>query len=155
MIELVCRDCGRCETFPDGTTYKGTPIDRWFAWERQRYCKECFEKHFAHVESLARMESLVHSEDGGSLTEQFIRFHRANPWVYDALVTLARDLVHRGHRRVGIGMLFEVLRWQYQMRTVGDDFKLNNNFRSRYARLIMGSEPDLADVFETRELRSA
>jgi hypothetical protein len=40
------------------------------------------------------------------------------------------------------------------MKTVGDDFKLNNNYHSRYARLIMEREPGLDGFFETRGLRS-
>lgn len=90
-----------------------------------------------------------------TLEERFRAFHEANPQVYAELVRLARDLVAKGHSRFGIGLLFEVLRWQRMLATTGDDFKLNNNWRSRYARLIDRNEPDLAGVFETRELRAA
>ena len=95
---------------------------------------------------------------GKSHQQQFETFHARNPWVYEALVKLARDLRQRdGHRLIGIGMLFEVLRWQYWMSTQdpNSSFKLNNNYRSRYARMIMDCEPDLADAFELRELKSA
>ena len=91
-----------------------------------------------------------------TIAERFDAFHDANPWVYDALVGLARDLVNRGRRRIGIGMLYEVLRWQYYRATTDEasDFKLSNDYRSRYARLIMDNESDLAGVFELRELTS-
>lgn len=91
---------------------------------------------------------------GDTIDEAFTNFHNANPWVYTALVQLARDLIRRGHRRIGIGMLFEVLRWQWSLGTAdpASDYKLNNNYRSRYARLIMTQEADLMDVFETRTL---
>lgn len=85
---------------------------------------------------------------------RFIAYHMVNPHVYTALVRLARGLVANGRRRFGIGMLFEVLRWETAMSTTGDDFKLNNNYRSRYARLIMATCPDLTDVFDTRELHT-
>ena len=52
-------------------------------------------------------------------------------------------------------MLFEVLRWEWIIRGLPDtaeEFKLNNNYTSRYARLIMESEPGLEGVFETRRL---
>lgn len=90
----------------------------------------------------------------GGIEATFLAFHRANPWVYDALVRLARDLKKRGRHRQGIGMLFEVLRWQWFRTTIdpSSDFRLNNNYRSRYARLIMEREADLDDVFETRVL---
>lgn len=90
-----------------------------------------------------------------TLDNQFWTFHTANPHVYAGLVVLARALRARGHDRLGIGMLFEVLRWQHMLHT--DDpvtpFKLNNNLRSRFARLIMETEPDLTGAFEIRELR--
>ena len=84
----------------------------------------------------------------------FLRFHHDNPHVYHELVRLARDWEHRGHPRCGIKMLFEVLRWQAGMRTGGDTFKLNNNYHSYYARLIMLQEPDLDGLFVLRELHA-
>lgn len=89
------------------------------------------------------------------LQADFERFHRDNPRVYEELVRLARQAV-AGRRlaRVGIGMLWEVLRWHFWLQTTDVEFKLNNNHRSRYARLIMDSEPDLRGVFETRGLKS-
>jgi len=88
------------------------------------------------------------------LQARFEAFHAANPRVYATLVRLAREARAVGHQRVGIAMLFEVARWQLSIQTTGDDFKLNNSYRSRFARLIMAQEPDLAGVFETRELLS-
>jgi hypothetical protein len=70
------------------------------------------------------------------------------------LVAICRTWVAAGRSRMGIGMLWEVLRYQVMISTTGDEFRLNNDFRSRYARLIMASERDLADVFEVRQLRA-
>lgn len=91
---------------------------------------------------------------GATAQERFEAFHRANPAVYDALERMTAELVAAGRTRVGIGMLFEVLRWQHQLRTAGGDFKLNNNFRSRYARLLMDRHPEWNDVFELRRLHT-
>lgn len=89
------------------------------------------------------------------LDKAFNEFHARNPQVYRTLAQLARDWRNGGHTRAGIGMLWEVMRWQLTMETEhkGSSFKLNNNLRSRYARLLMEQEPDLEDFFETRELR--
>jgi hypothetical protein len=84
----------------------------------------------------------------------FLEFHRQNPEVYDHLVNLARRSRDRGFRKTGIGHLWEVMRWHVRLENVGEpDFKLNNNYRSRYARLIMAQEPDLRGFFELRELQ--
>ena len=75
--------------------------------------------------------------------------------MYDSLVTLARRWRTAGHAKCGIGMLFELIRWEHGLNVVDDDgFRLNNNYRSRYARLIMANEPDLDGFFDTRVLHS-
>jgi hypothetical protein len=96
----------------------------------------------------------VHPANRSKIERAFWEFHRENPGVYDELVALARDLQQRGYDRLGIGMLFEVLRWRRMKLTVASqhDFKLNNNYRAYYSRLIMQREPDLDGIFNTREL---
>jgi hypothetical protein len=90
----------------------------------------------------------------GASEAAFQAFHAQNPHVYRALVELARAAKERGAAEVGIGMLWEVLRWRLFFETSDGNFKLNNNHRSRYARLIMAQEQDLVGLFETRELAS-
>ena len=83
----------------------------------------------------------------------FWEFHHAHPEVYDELLRMARDWKAAGHVRCGLKMLFEVIRWQRGIRReIGQTFKLNNNFTSRYSRLLSANHPDLAGFFETREL---
>lgn len=91
---------------------------------------------------------------GSPIDSAFIDFHRANPHVYDALVRLAKQAAAAGRTKVGMKMLFEVLRWEQFLVTSDPDFKLNNNYTARYARLIMEQEPELAGIFEVRSLRS-
>lgn len=89
-----------------------------------------------------------------SIAGRFARFHEANPEVYEELVRLARTLKRKGLDNYGIVGLYEVLRYDRSLRTDGKPFKLSNDYRSRYARLIMEKEPDLAGFFRTRELTS-
>ncbi len=54
-------------------------------------------------------------------------------------------------------MQFEVLRWEWTIAGLPDDaeeWKLNNNYTSRYARLIMDENPLLVGLFELRELKA-
>jgi len=89
-----------------------------------------------------------------SIDQRFHRFHTENPRVYDEIVARARMARERGYTRIGIELIFASLRWDAMMRTTADEygFKLNNDFRSRYARLIMQTEADLDGIFETRKL---
>ncbi len=86
------------------------------------------------------------------LRDRFDRFHAANPHVYRELVRLARHVRGLGFEQCGIALLFERMRWEWAIRTRGDRYTLNNDFRSRYARLIMDQEPDLEGFFVVRRL---
>lgn len=88
----------------------------------------------------------------------FEQFHFENPKVYTELVVLARTAKQKGYNRIGIRMLWEVIRWNHMIQTnpdpEGTEFKLNDHYHSRYARLVMDKEPDLVGIFELRELKS-
>ena len=45
--------------------------------------------------------------------ERFMVFHNANPQVFNHLQDMAKELIARGRKRIGINMLLEVLRWNY------------------------------------------
>jgi hypothetical protein len=86
--------------------------------------------------------------------EWFTQFHAGNPHIYRKLVDLCRQVKGAGHDSYGIKALFERLRWYHHVELKSKEpFLLNNNFTSRYARLIMKQEPDLSDFFEVRKLR--
>ena len=90
--------------------------------------------------------------DENSITNRFKRFHRGNPDVYFSLVKLARDMrMRNSNRKIGMKMLFEVLRWNHFLNTTTDEeYKLSNDFTAPYARLIMLKEKDLAGAFNLR-----
>lgn len=87
------------------------------------------------------------------LDVEFDTFHREHPHYYAALVRLAREAKDAGRTRIGAKALWERLRWELWL-AHGTTPKCNNNLVSRYARLIAANEPDLAPLFEFRELRS-
>ncbi|AAD17628.1 hypothetical protein TM4_63 [Mycobacterium phage TM4] len=82
---------------------------------------------------------------------KFEKFHADNPEVYEVLVRLAREWVEvTGRRKLGIANLYERARWEIAMRTSDPEYKLNNDHRAFYARLIMAREPDLDGLFALR-----
>jgi hypothetical protein len=92
-----------------------------------------------------------------TIDAKFAEFHRANPHVYATLVRLAREAKGAGKTKIGVKALWERMRWDLWLSTVDtiDEPKLNNDFTSRFARLIEEREPDLRGLFETRRLRAA
>ena len=82
---------------------------------------------------------------------RFERFHKANPHIADKLEAMALRLHHRGKRGRGIAQLFEALRYLEDIETDGDAFKLNNDFRAFYSRLIEQRNPTLRGFFTKRK----
>jgi hypothetical protein len=96
---------------------------------------------------LCRLDSTIDS--------RFAEFHEANPYVFRGILTMLNQARMAGKARVGMKMIFEVLRWQHFLRTEhADDFLLNNDYSSRYSRLVMATHPELGALLEMRRLRA-
>jgi len=91
-----------------------------------------------------------------TIDDHFADFHGENPHVYENIKRIAYQAKAAGRKRIGMKLIFERLRWEYFIRTDRPEaeFMLNNNYTSRYARLLMANEPELAGMFETRILKS-
>lgn len=88
-----------------------------------------------------------------SIQDRFEEHCEAHPEIYEAFVRFARDVKSRGFERYGAKAIGERIRWHFRIEKRDEDFKLNNDFIARYARLIQKQEPDLYGFFETRCLR--
>ena len=89
-----------------------------------------------------------------SLEAKFWKFHEANPMIYRRLLTLAWDWrnTHGDNAKLGVKALWERMRWDLNVYTDTAP-KLNNNYTSFYARLLMDQEPELAGMFRLRQQR--
>ena len=87
-----------------------------------------------------------------TIAERFALFHEANPHVADALEHLAGQWLAR-HQRVGMKAITEALRWRTGIETTDSSpWRLNNNYTSLYARLLLDRHPEWAGRIETRAL---
>ena len=87
-----------------------------------------------------------------TIAERFALFHEANPHVADALDALAGQWLAR-HQRVGMKAVTEALRWRTGIETTDSSpWRLNNNYTSLYARLLLDRHPEWAGRIETRAL---
>lgn len=90
-----------------------------------------------------------------SIQERFEDYHSAHPELYNELVRLALDVKRRGRKKYGLKALAEVARWNLGLHVVDDEeYSINNNYVSRYARLILAKAPELKGFFELRKLKA-
>jgi hypothetical protein len=103
----------------------------------------------------------VKAQRSVSIAERFEQFHRLNPHVYHAFVSLARERIEEGARRngkIGAKDVWETLRRRFssQVRHAPNAAALfDNSYVSHYARLAAANEPDLREAFEFRKRRTA
>lgn len=95
------------------------------------------------------------AEPSTRIERRFAEFHRANPHVYAEFERRALQLHRAGARRIGAKAIAERIRWDINIRTLGDEYKINNSYTALYARLLIHHHPELADVIELRRRKGA
>ncbi len=86
-----------------------------------------------------------------SVVVRFEKFHAENPHIFELVVKFAKQLKARGRTRYGMKSIAERVRWEMAVETDGDDFKINNNYMSCYARLLILKYPEFRSMFKTRK----
>jgi hypothetical protein len=97
---------------------------------------------------------VVKQYDTNSIQARFERFHYGHPEVYEALVRTARALKVGGINQIGIAEMWENMRNTKKIDWSAEEYKLSNDYRSRYARLIHEQEDDLRGFFRSRQLQA-
>lgn len=93
------------------------------------------------------------NDAGGKLERAFWQFHADNPVVYQLLVRFAHEWAEH-HAHCSINLLFERVRWAYAVEIRSDDgFRLNNNHRAFYARLLEERKDAPSGFFRMRQQR--
>jgi hypothetical protein len=92
-----------------------------------------------------------------TIEERYQLFHAANPHVLAEMQRLARARLDRGETFISVKALWEELRTSLAKRALAydadfaGDYKLNNSYTAFYARELLGVEPRLVGVIETRK----
>jgi len=85
-----------------------------------------------------------------SVLDRFKKFHETNPQVYREIKKLAFKMSKTGRKKYSIEIIINVLRWHTDLKTEGDVFELNNDFKPIYARLLVYHHPEFKGFFEFR-----
>jgi len=79
-----------------------------------------------------------------------MHFDSQNGHVYKAFERCALALIGSGVRHYGAKAIFEYLRYATNVRGLGDQFKLNNNYTAYYARKFEKLHPEHEGFFSIR-----
>jgi hypothetical protein len=91
-----------------------------------------------------------------TIQERFEKYDAENPQIFALFARFARELYDAGIRRYSAEGIIQRIRWHYDVNVRKDQYrKINDHFRSRFARKLMNLEPWAKGFFELRRLRSA
>ena len=79
---------------------------------------------------------------------EFFEYHKENPEIYELFKKFAHEARQRWNH-FGAKAIFERIRWETDLKG-GWNFKLNNNFPSAYARLLIFEDNSFTYFFELR-----
>lgn len=85
---------------------------------------------------------------------RFAKFHRDNPVIYQTFRLYAREMKASGRKKYSSEIIINRMRWEIDLRSEGEPFKINNDFKPLYARLLAWHEPEFEKFFEFRRVTS-
>lgn len=104
-----------------------------------------------------RGEVLVARNRAEQIKENFKKFHRDNPRVYQLFKRFTFEALQSGHRHFSADMIVHRIRWETSVVTKSNDgLKINDHYVSYYARMVMKDHPQLEKrrFFRTRRRTS-
>ena len=88
------------------------------------------------------------------LLERFEEYHLKNPRIYTDFCILARSMKAAGRKKYSAWIIVNTIRWDHDIKMLGDVFKINNDFIALYARKAMNEIPALRGFFEVRHMKA-
>jgi hypothetical protein len=83
--------------------------------------------------------------------KRFKEFHQENPHIFKEFKQLAYKMKKAGRKKYSAQAIIYVIRFNQDLKTTGDVFKINNDFTSIYARLLMYRDLSMENFFEIRK----
>lgn len=106
------------------------------------------ESTFDRINNLMTTYQPIFSDLSPKVVDKFLDYHRLHPEVYELFKHFAYEARKRWDH-FGAGALTERLRWEVDVQTHGQ-FKINNNFRSCFVRLLEFECPEFRGFFHKR-----
>jgi len=91
---------------------------------------------------------------GKPLQESAREFIQENPDFCKEFENYALTLLRTGRKKISSSLICERIRWDRQMETTDQDFKVNNSFFAYLGRWFMNKHPEFEGCFRTRKLRT-
>lgn len=87
-----------------------------------------------------------------ALLKRFKEYHATNPHVYEEFKRLAFQAIKAGRKKYSAWVIINVMRWNHDIQTTGDEFKISNGYIGIYARLFIFHYPQHEGFFQLKNI---
>ena len=88
-----------------------------------------------------------------NLLAKWKTYHQKNPHVYKKFRELAFAMHKTGRTKYSAWTIINKLRWDHDISTTGDVFKISNDYIALYARLLIYHHNELLDFFDLKPMK--
>jgi len=88
-----------------------------------------------------------------SLKQEFFDFHKVNPNVYAVFERFSLEAAESGIKKTSAWLIVNRIRWEVEIKTYGDEYKIQNGYIQYYARLFMKNHPQYFGFFDTKKIK--
>ena len=81
--------------------------------------------------------------------KSFLQYDQENKEIYEAFKDITMQYIKQNYKHIGAKNVCEIIRWQ-TMISGNDEFKINNNYVSGYARKFEKEFPQFEGLFRKR-----
>lgn len=82
--------------------------------------------------------------------DRFRVYHIDNPHVYQEFCKRAAMMLKTGRKKYSARTIFEVMRWDWDLKTTHEDFKISNDFIPIYVRMLIYHHPEYEQFFDLK-----
>ncbi len=109
---------------------------------------------YLHLLARASREPASPYDFGGQTEGKWWAWHQENPWVWREFEALSLEMAAVRDRYSAWSVIGK-LRWEYDLRTTGPEFKITNDYIAYYSRLFMHLHPQHEGFFQTKPFKDA
>ena len=87
------------------------------------------------------------------LKQRWWHWHNENPHVYDLFEQFTFEAINKGHKKLSAWLIINRVRWETDVVTTGNEFKISNDYIAFYSRLFMSKHPQYEGFFRVNTMK--
>ena len=85
--------------------------------------------------------------------QEFWLWHKANPRIWEYFQRFAFEAINHRRKKISHWLIINRIRWETNIVTTGEDFKISNDYIAFYARLWRAMYPQHKELFNIKRMR--